>query len=420
MNYFSKELKKIKNYFPELLLSIIVILFTISIFNYEKNFTTYVFVENLINYEGGFIRRGFLGSVAFFFHQTLNINPKIFFVVLYFLLYISLILIFFYLINNLKKENYYLSILIIISPATFLFLIFDNNAFFRKEIFLILVFFIHIYIAKKTLEKNISFQRYLNFNYFLIFPILILNSLIHELQFFLLLFHFLINLLVLKIFNKKNKFLKYLYIFLTLVFIVTINSGNENTVTNIENSIEIFVPNIQNDYGPTDMLNGNINLVIGSFLKMIISSNFLEFFQVFIMFFGSIVFFLIIFNKLIEKNKISIFFFKDYNNFLIIYIFVILLFLVITAFDFGRLFHIISMHIIGFYLILPNKTFKFSFKTLSQKLTFQLGILFYFMFFSMPHSHILMGKGSMYLDYGSGALNYFFENFEPLIHKILS
>ena len=30
------------------------------------------------------------------------------------------------------------------------------------------------------------------------------------------------------------------------------------------------VPEIKNDYGPTDMLNGNINLVIGSFLKMII------------------------------------------------------------------------------------------------------------------------------------------------------
>ena len=65
MNNFSKKLEDIKNYFPELILLIVLFLFTFSIFNYEKNFTNYVFVENLINYQGGFVRRGLIGEIDF-------------------------------------------------------------------------------------------------------------------------------------------------------------------------------------------------------------------------------------------------------------------------------------------------------------------------------------------------------------------
>ena len=118
----------------------------------------------------------------------------------------------------------------------------------------------------------------------LVFPFLLLNILIHEFQFFLLFFHLLINLYIFKFFKKKLEVLKYFYLFLTLVFIFTINAGDENTVADIEKSLKIFVPNVTNDYGPTNMLDGNINLVIGSFLRMIVASNFLEFFQVFLMF----------------------------------------------------------------------------------------------------------------------------------------
>ena len=65
-----KKLKNLVNFFPELILFLIFILISFSFLDYEKNFTNYVFTENLINYEGGFIRRGFLGSIALFFYQT--------------------------------------------------------------------------------------------------------------------------------------------------------------------------------------------------------------------------------------------------------------------------------------------------------------------------------------------------------------
>ena len=78
------------------------------------------------------------------------------------------------------------------------------------------------------------------------------------------------------------------------------------------------------------------------------------------------------------------------------------------------------MHIIGFYLILPAKVFKFHLKNFSDKFIIPLSIFAYFLFFSMPHSHVLMGKGSMYLNNGNGTLNYLIQNFGPIIQRILS
>ena len=147
---------------------------------------------------------------------------------------------------------------------------------------------------------------------------------------------------------------------MTLTFIITIFSGSETSVFEIENSLEIFIPEIKNDYGPTDMLNGNINLVIGSFLKMIIASKFTEFIQVFLMFFFSVFLFLYIFNRLLEKNNFKSNYFVFINCIFVIYIFIILFLFIVTAFDYGRLFHILTMHIIGFYFILHYKSYKFN------------------------------------------------------------
>ena len=419
----NNHLKKLRNlgfFFPETILFFVFILISFSILNYEKNFTNYIFTENLINYEGGFVRRGFLGSIALFFFKTFDINPKLFFLTIYYFLYLLLIISFYHLIRSLKKENFHLSILMILSPATLLFIVFDNGALFRKEIFFILIFFVHVIIGKKTLEKKFNYNYYLKINLFFIIPILLFNILIHEFQFFLLFFHYLINLVVLSFFKKQDKFFKNCYFFLTIIFILTIFSGSETTVLEIENSLVTFIPEIKNDYGPTDMLNGNINLVIGSFFKMIISSKLTEFFQVFLMFLFSVYLFLYIFNKLLEKNNYKPDKLKSYNCILVIYLFVTLLIFIVMAFDYGRLFHILTMHIIGFYLIFPHRKFKFTPNSLSENFTFKIGIFSYFLFFSMPHAHILMGKGSMFLNYGNGVINYLIQNFEPVIQKILS
>ena len=108
INNYLKNLKNLGNFFPEIILFLILILISFSFLNYEKNFSNYIFTENLINYEGGFVRRGFLGSIALFFFQTFEINPKLFFSTVYYFLYIFLILCFYYLIKSLKNQNFFL------------------------------------------------------------------------------------------------------------------------------------------------------------------------------------------------------------------------------------------------------------------------------------------------------------------------
>ena len=63
----------LKIYIPEFLLFIIYLFLFSLIINFDFIQNEYVFIENLINYEGGFIRRGFLGSLAYNFYVALKI-----------------------------------------------------------------------------------------------------------------------------------------------------------------------------------------------------------------------------------------------------------------------------------------------------------------------------------------------------------
>ena len=53
----------------------IFLLYFISIINSEILFIEYVYIENLINYEGGFVRRGLLGHVIYKINFLTNLNP---------------------------------------------------------------------------------------------------------------------------------------------------------------------------------------------------------------------------------------------------------------------------------------------------------------------------------------------------------
>jgi len=412
----------LKIYIPEFLLFIIYLFLFSLIINFDFIQNEYVFIENLINYEGGFIRRGFLGSLAYNFYVALKIPPDFFFKLIYSLVYFFL----FYLISQtvleLKKYNFYLVILILISPATLFFQIFDIQALFRKEVFFILAIFLHTFIAKKTIYKKLSFNIYQVYFYYLIFPILLINILIHEFQFFLLFIHYLINIFV-KYFCNQKKIFNFLviYFFLFLAFLIVIFSGNENTVLNLEKSLQIFIPHVSDNYGPTTMLNGNINLVIGSFLKMITNSNYYEFLQLILALSLSLFLFLYLFNYLLDKNiKNKIKFFKKINHNFVINIIFLLSFFIITAFDYGRLFYILTLHSIAFYLVLPASYFNFKIVFLSSHIKYLFYLLTYFLLFSLPHAHILMNKGSIINNNGSGFINLILNIFRPYINKLLN
>jgi len=149
--------------------------------------TKYIFTDWLINYEGGFVRRGLIGQVIFELSKFLNFQIK--FVMLFFQITIySIYFLLFYLLLSKRKTNFFW-LLIIFSPISFLYPMAELEALGRKDIFVITFFLIFSMINYKKLNTLV-------FSFILLFS---LSCLIHEITIFYI-FHYLF------VFYIKNKF----------------------------------------------------------------------------------------------------------------------------------------------------------------------------------------------------------------------
>lgn len=179
----------------------------------------YTFTDWLINYEGGFVRRGLLGQIIFELSKFLNFELK--YIILFFqiTIYSIYFLLFFSLLSKRKINFFWL--LIIFSPISFLYPMAELETLGRKDIFVITFFLIFSMINYKNL--NI-----LLFSFISLFS---LSCLIHEITTFYI-FHYLF------VFYIKNKFFikqqvnrkHYLIFFLSLAILLYLNLYLHNFV----------------------------------------------------------------------------------------------------------------------------------------------------------------------------------------------
>ena len=104
----------------------------------------------MINYEGGIVRRGFLGNVIYYLNDFTKIKAVYITTALYSFLYLILIFLLYEITKKLWFNNVPLFILIVCSPSTILFPIFDFNALFRKEVF----FFYNLLLSRINSSKS--------------------------------------------------------------------------------------------------------------------------------------------------------------------------------------------------------------------------------------------------------------------------
>ena len=133
--------------------------------------------EWLINYQGGFVRRGLLGEVIFLISDSLSITPIYIIWIICLSSYLFLIKLSFGMVKNLVSTSFLLSPAIFLSPII-------GNFLVRKDIFLLLLFVWSLKIIKVN-KSNIFLINLIN-----IFAILIHESFfIYALpiQFFLIL-----------------------------------------------------------------------------------------------------------------------------------------------------------------------------------------------------------------------------------------
>lgn len=160
--YYS-EFKNFNKYFKVYLL-LILIFCSIQLFWKHEGGTDSTISEWLINYQGGFVRRGFLGE--FFLQIAIYFKLKIRLVILTFqiLIYASYLLLLYKYFNQIKK-NFFI-ILSIFSPLLIVYHLAEVETLARKEVLL----FIHFLILLIFFEKKKMQTTYLSLS----FPILLL------------------------------------------------------------------------------------------------------------------------------------------------------------------------------------------------------------------------------------------------------
>jgi hypothetical protein len=161
---FAKSIKTNENKFFFLYLFFLFITASIFLFNKHTVGNDSTISEWLINYQGGFTRRGLLGDLAF--NLALLFKAKLRFVIFLFQLffYFTFIILTFNFAKNLKIN--FLSRLALYTPIFLLFPLGEIESLVRKETVIFAIFIVFL-----SLASNKYNEKYCNNYIFFIFPI---------------------------------------------------------------------------------------------------------------------------------------------------------------------------------------------------------------------------------------------------------
>jgi len=217
-----------------ILIVISFVFVSIKFYSFYNEYSEWQYSDWLINYQGGFVRRGLIGEIFFKFHK-LSLVPLDFIIFIFVIfLYSSLS---FFLIKSLKYfENSKINILIFLSPGFFLYPVMNSGIIGRKE--LLTIFFMGFFVFfEKYFTKKILFILFL--------ASLVLTSLSHSgLLFFTPYIIFLYFIIKLKRYEK----ISYLELFLVAIilfsiFLILIFNSQTSilTISKICNSVKEYV-----------------------------------------------------------------------------------------------------------------------------------------------------------------------------------
>ena len=297
----------------------------------------YVFTDWLINYEGGYIRRGLLGQIIYEISNLLNIQLQ--FILLFFeiSIYFAYFLLFLHFFSKIKINFFWL--LIIFSPIAFIYPLAELQALGRKEIFVITIFLIFVGINYRSLNESI-------YSFIILFG---LSCSIHEITFFYL-FHYLFVIYMKNRFITFEKFKNshYFLILLTMIVLLYLNLYLSNFA-----SLELIVGSynyeiITTRAGAFVHISPSIDAVLLKTLNNITLHSITSYAFIFLI--NTIPFLFFVKMKKIENFK----YFNSYSIFFVIIILFIPQYLII--FDWGRVIYTNF----NFFIVLLLLLFKLS------------------------------------------------------------
>lgn len=198
-------------------------------FNYRILFREngYILGDWLINYSGGFIRRGLLGHFFYIISKSFNISIIHIIFIFSTTIYISSLYFFYQIVKNKLNNN--LILIFLFLPSTFLFNFFDPLTVGRKEV-LIFFFFSFYYLNLEKIRENFNFK-------VLIFFLSMTILLTHEIIFFLIPYMFAIKYFHIskkvERFNIKDYYLEFLVFICSLILMIvifTLSNKHDNNI----------------------------------------------------------------------------------------------------------------------------------------------------------------------------------------------
>ncbi len=378
------------------LLSFIAVVFCfVPLFYFSTNYVLngWAYSDALINYSEGFIRRGLLGEIIFNIHKVTNLDIQKIHAYIFIVFTIINIFLYVLILKNISNIRF-VYIFLLFNPLLLFFPLNDTGGYLRKEIIILTLMIFHCYLCNKYHSEKISLSKYFLIFKTLIIPGIIINTLIHDIQLFLIPFHFILTLNVINkdfkilsyknTFNKKNIILLF-YIFTTIPFFIFIlyPVSPEKINLIIKNVLladpQVFSAPIKHVSNP--FLGAVKNNTTFMFTKDELGTYDHLFEYLFLLVFSVGTIYLI-FNKILNKH-ILIF------NHSLVYLSIIPLFLLfLIGRDWGRWIHLISWAYLLFYLQFNFSKIEKKYQLIKNKFLNIILVLICFSFLiviSLPH-----------------------------------
>jgi hypothetical protein len=368
-------MKKIKIHNKFLLFSCFIFFYSVFYLYFKHNVGNDTSIsEWLINYSGGFTRRGLGGEINILFSNIFDIPLRVSIFFLQSILHLCFIILIFFYLKNFSLNIFQLFALF--SPLFLIYPIAEIEALGRKEILLLISFIVSVYLADKKFSAKIF-----NFQIFFTFPILCLvwEQVVLFAPFFVVLIIYKNNL---KTFMDTTKYSLVIFAPSIITFFLIFNNP-----LSLEGH-KLMCDFLLNKFGERCYMSAVLlvhNTIYFDTLHIHTSAKFFpDYFRyllIFIVGFSFLHISLAKNNFSHRKNLISAYF-KPIYLFFLLYIPILPLF--VFGLDWGRWIHITySLSIILYFYFLKNSfiTNLFEIKNIFLKKIIQKRIVLYFLFF---------------------------------------
>jgi len=321
-------------------MKILTVFLTILFFFYlrlQTNFFPYqyVYTEWLINYEGGFVKRGLGGQIILEITKIFKLKLEYATLILQTLGY-SLFFYFFYQFTKKIEKNFFWY-LIIFSPLLIVYPLIVLEALGRKDIFVISFFLIFTFLKQKNIHAVI-------YSFYIIFFI---STLIHEITIFYIFHYLFVIYLKINFLKKKIEIKNIYYIFLFLFLLIFFNIYLSKFV-DLDKMVSIYSEyniKITTQSGAISWLKPSFVSIMEGTLKAISLKSIFKYLVIYFLALFPFIFFL--------RTK------KNYNKYLSIKFIILTFFLLLIPmhlliYDWGRVAYI-SMNFLTIIIILMFK-----------------------------------------------------------------